>query len=141
MRELTRKKKDLPESNRKETRLSICLPVQIQLPDKPGLALSGEIRNLSEGGAYVVSHFPIEVGQQILLTIEFRKLHTLEVIVVANPKLESKPVQESSIVRWTDPSHTGAFGVEFNGLDEPTRELIRSLLQYFQLLKKAGVKF
>ncbi|MEZ4750554.1 MAG: PilZ domain-containing protein [Bdellovibrionota bacterium] len=140
MRQLSTKRL-APEGNRKEDRLAVCLPVEIHFPEKPGLSITGEIRNISEGGAYVVSHVPVEVGQRLSLTFRFQQIHTFSVLVVAHPEWKDEAVEEFSVVRWTDSKQTGAFGVEFNGLDAPTKDVIRSLIRYFGLLKKAGVKF
>ncbi|MCB0417161.1 MAG: PilZ domain-containing protein [Bdellovibrionales bacterium] len=134
-------KRQVPEASRKEDRLAVCLPVDIQFPGKPGLVVSGEIRNISEGGAYVVCQVPVEVGQSLSLTFKFQQIHTFTVLVVAHPEWKDESFEEFSVVRWTDPKQTGAFGVEFNGLDAPTKGVIRSLIRYFGLLKKAGVKF
>ncbi|MCB0405282.1 MAG: PilZ domain-containing protein [Bdellovibrionales bacterium] len=140
MRQLSTKRQPA-ESKRKEERLAICLPVEIQLADKPAQKIAGEIRNLSEGGAYVVCPVPIEVGQRLTLSFHFQQSHTFSVLVVAHPELREESAEEFSVVRWTDPKQSGAFGVEFSKLDTPTKDVIRSLIRYFHLLKKAGVKF
>ena len=48
---------------------------------------------------------------------------------------------ERSVVRWEKTEHPKGFGIEFAELSEEKRIYIQGLMEYFELLAKAGVKF
>ncbi len=98
-----------------------------------------EIRDLSEGGAFVHGSVPLALGERLLIEIRFIHQNTQgqktgEVKITDYSKLIGKlgqfSVTEASVVRWARGSSTTGFGVEFLSPSEETRALLRMLIQY-----------
>lgn len=149
-------------------RVEVRIAAKIQIAQKNSTQTprrsEGEIWNLSEKGAYIRTDAPCQVGEQVMLEIQFTgpvvlagKATTWEAlrglaVHSASTAKESKSAGTSelpkrfssdTIVRWTsaEPKSPEGFGVEFTALDPSGLGLLRKILHYYEILRRAGVSF
>lgn len=106
-------------------------------------AIEGEIKNISLGGAFVETRQKLSLGSQVLIELNFQDGISLKGCVVTEAELDAKypSVQkQASVIRWVDESNDG-LGIEFSELAKEKKIFIEKLMNYYDLLSKAGVNF
>lgn len=133
-----------PSDTRKFARVTVRIPVLIQLKSRPGAPLDGELLDLSVGGAFVHCTAPVRVGDEVKIEIRFLEPKHLTGQItetVAPDAPPPKTVAESVVVRWARGSSTAGFGVEFKDLSKEGRDYLERVIRYFEQLARSGVEF
>ena len=123
-----------PKSLRKNTRVDISIPVEVTIHTVGGKNFSGEIVNISMGGAFIQCTVPIMFGEEITFEIKMGDARMLHGKVIDNEtwlKKNAPPVVKGkSVVRWARGSQTTGVGVEFTNLSKTEREFLEKLIKY-----------
>lgn len=130
--------------NRKFPRVTVRIPVLVQVKSRPGAPLEGEILDLSVGGAFVHCTAPVRIGDEVRIEIQFLEPKHLAAQItetVAPNAPPPKTVSESVVVRWQRGSSTSGFGVEFKELSQESRNYLERVIRYFDQLARSGVEF
>ncbi len=124
---------------RKYHRHHIVIPVEILISGLEN-PFSGEIIDLSMGGAFIKANAPINIGDSISIEIKLPEAHLLSGKVIDNERWLSKNapnnLKNRSIVKWSRGSSLKGFGIEFTSMTREELELIQKLLEYEAPLKK-----
>jgi hypothetical protein len=133
-----------PTDSRKHQRVTVRIPVTIQLKSLPGAPVDGELLDLSIGGAFVHCTAPVRVGDEVKIEIRFFEPKNLTGQITETVAPEVPPpqaVSESVVVRWARGSSTSGFGVEFKELSSEGRAYLERVIRYFEQLARSGVEF
>ncbi len=127
---------------RRHKRIPVKIPATIYFKDKPNDPKPAEILDLSLGGAFVHCTIPIKIGEEIILEVRFNETQLIDakVVITTSPKKQSAQITEAAVVRWARGSSSSGFGVEFLHLPSEQQAFLDKLLQYFENLKKSGVR-
>ncbi len=110
---------------RRSPRIPVNVPVTVRIRQGEGeQVFTGELINLSEGGAFIHGVFPIGLGQEV--TVEVR-------IAPSQGKQELK-----SEVRWVRGTAQSGLGVQFMGMAPEKKNFISELLRRAVLGKKVA---
>jgi len=132
------------EQNRKFQRVTVRIPVRVQLKSRPGAPLDGELIDLSVGGAFVHCTAPVRVGDEVQIEIRFLepKQLTAQITETVAPNAPpAKTLSEAVVVRWARGSSSSGFGVEFKELSDEGRAYLERIVKYFEQLQRSGVEF
>lgn len=114
---------------RRFKRVPVRIPAKIYVKGWED-ALEAEVRDISEGGAFIQCDQDIPDGDPVLLELKFAELELLHGII--------KPIQistpdgkkETSVIRWIKKIDMRGFGVEFVDLRPEARDFIRELVEH-----------
>lgn len=130
--------------SRKFQRVTVRIPVEVQVKSRPGAPIDGEILDLSVGGAFVHCTAPVRVGDEVRIEIRFLepKHLTAQITETVTPDAPPpKKVSEAVVVRWARGSSTAGFGVEFKDLSAEGKAYLERVMRYFEQLARSGVEF
>lgn len=110
---------------RRSPRIAVSVPVSIRIRQgETEQVYTGELINLSEGGAFIHGVFPIGLGQEV--TVEMR----------VSPSQPEKKLK--SEVRWVRGSAQSGLGVQFLGMAIEKKNFVSELLQRAVFGKKVA---
>ena len=130
--------------SRKHTRVTVRIPILLQVKSRPGAPLEGELLDLSVGGGFIHCTAPVRIGDEVKIEIKFLEPKHLTAQItetVAPDAPPPKTVAESVVVRWQRGSSTAGFGVEFKDLSAEGRDYLERVIRYFEQLSRSGVEF
>ena len=117
------------EERRCFVRYSVRIPVGIYRKGEEMPTL-GEILNISEGGAFVVTDLRLKIGEEITIESQSGELEAFE-SRVSSPAQELLPADdtdaEKSVVRWSEGARQRGLGVQFLKLGPKTKAYIQAL--------------
>lgn len=117
---------------RRFPRVSVRIPVKIYTPGS-STPVTGEIQNISEGGAFIHCFAPVAIGQEIRVEIQFGSARPWEYPYNGRPiAVGPKQISENAVVRWARGSSVGGLGVEFRSLTGETSKAIATLVERLQ---------
>jgi PilZ domain len=111
---------------RRFPRMSVIIPATVAL-EGSSQTFTGEILNLSRGGAFVHCIAPLRLGQRVRLEVRVETRVIDQTMNALVPQWTMIPL-ENCVVRWMRGSHQSGFGVEFQALSFSTLEWITKIL-------------
>ena len=134
-----------PYDKRAATRVTVNIPADLFLVVKPHNPIKGEIKDISEGGAFIECTSPLKIGDEINVQIVFSETKILQARVIDHEQWLRKTLPEEgaqrSVVRWVKPEPTPGFGIEFVNLQQDKKQFLARLIHYYEQLIRAGVSF
>lgn len=131
----------MANERRRHKRVPVDIPAGVYIKGTPA-AIDASLINISMGGAFVSAAVDVPIGAEVLVELRFRGSIVLAGKTLSLEELDAKyPSDEpqSSIVRWKEAEGGPGFGIEFVDLQPEKARFIERLVNYFDLLQKAGV--
>lgn len=121
----------MSEDRRRHKRVPVKIPAKIYVKGW-GDAIEAEIRDISEGGAFVQCTEEVPHGDPVLLELKFAEIELLHGIIKPIKHKSIDGEKETSVIRWIRQIDLQGFGVEFVELSDSARDFIRELVDHLE---------